>query len=512
VTDLLIRARTALADRYTVERELGSGGMATVFLARDRRYDRAVAVKVLKPDVAAAIGAERFLREIRITARLNHPHILPLLDSGEAGGLLYYVMPYLAGGSLRARLCGDAVPGLAEAITLIRQVAAALDHAHRHGIIHRDIKPENILFSEGHPIVSDFGIAKALTEAGAGGLTRSGTPLGTPGYMSPEQATGRAALDPRTDVFGLACVAYEMVVGGTPEMWPVGDAVRLGRFDDASAGHRARLDALPGRVEQVLVRALAVRPAERFGSPGAFADALAAAAIPGPRIAEAQVAPIIRRAAELEARHLTGDGSLTIGGVEQIAAQVGIPPALVRQAASEVAPSTPPAPTPPGKGKAFPNRIVVDRTVGRIPESAYEAMIAEIQATLGVVGLGATVGHSLSWAGMPGSGSGRDVRVTVTPAGEGTRIHIEEHLELRGGTWAAPPVGAAAGIAFGAILAAILGGTEAAGLFGLICGALGAAGGVRFVLVTQEMQRQPQLEALADRLATAGAAGALPRL
>jgi hypothetical protein len=511
VTDLLTQAKVALADRYALERELGSGGMATVFLARDRRYDRAVAVKILRPDVAAAVGAERFLREIRITAQLNHPHILPLLDSGEAGGLLFYVMPYVAGGSLRTWLCRASTLELDTAVGIIREVAAALDHAHRHGVIHRDIKPENVLFSEGHAIVADFGIAKAVAPSPDAGLTRSGFPLGTPGYMSPEQAAGGATPDQRTDVFGLGCVTYEMLIGQTPEMWPVGDAVRLGRFEDASAAHRARLDALPGRVEQVLVRALAVRPTERFATPGELAEALAGAATRGLPLPEVAVQRIIQRATELEVVPGTQEGGLTIGGVEQVAAQVGIPPALVRQAAGEVLPARPALPLPVARGKIFPDRIVVERLAPRIPESAYETVIQDIQATLGVAGLGAAVGRTLSWAASPGGGATRDVRITLTPDGERTRIHIEEHLALRGGAMAGPPVGAIIGMSFAAIAASLVGGPEAAGLFAMLGGFLGAAGGVRFVLVTQEMRRQPQLEQLADRLAARAGDGSAGR-
>jgi serine/threonine protein kinase len=240
VTDASDRLASALADRYTIERAIGSGGMATVYLAEDRRYGRKVAVKVLKPDLAAAVGPERFLREIRITAQLNHPHILPLLDSGEADGFLYYVMPYVTGGSLRGHLGRDRTVERQLVLQVTAQVAAALDHAHRHGIVHRDIKPENILFSEGLAIVADFGIAKVVAGVSDGGLTRSGFPLGTPGYMSPEQAAGLTSLDPRTDVFGLACVVYEMLVGETPGLWPSDEALRMGRLLDAAPEHRVR--------------------------------------------------------------------------------------------------------------------------------------------------------------------------------------------------------------------------------------------------------------------------------
>ena len=512
MTDASDRLASALADRYTIERAIGRGGMATVYLAEDRRYGRKVAVKVLKPDLAAAVGPERFLREIRITAQLNHPHILPLLDSGEANGFLYYVMPYMTGGSLRGLLVRGRTVEHQVVQQVTAQVAAALDHAHRHGIVHRDIKPENILLSEGLAVVADFGIAKAVAGASDGGLTRSGFPLGTPGYMSPEQAAGLTALDPRTDVFGLACVVYELLVGETPGMWPSDEVLRVGRFLDASPAHRARLDALPGRVEQALVRALAIRPADRFATPTAFAEALTAAFARGPALPDEEVDRLLRRAAELEVEQPTIEGALSIGGVEQVAAEVGIPPRLVRAAAGELVRPAEHIPAQPARRRRelFPSRVVVDRVVeGRIPPSAYEAIVEDIQRTLGIVGVGSTLGRSLTWTGMPGGGAGRDVRIAITPGDDRTRIHIEEHLELRGITKAAPGLGAAITGALGAVIAGLVGGGDAAGVGMLIGLALGIPGAIRFVLVTQEMQRQPQLEELAVRLA-ARAERALP--
>ena len=208
---------SALADRYTLRRVLGRGGMATVYLAADKKHYRDVALKVLLPGLAAYLGPERFLKEIQIAARLAHPHILALHDSGEAGGFLYYVMPYIEGGSLRQQLEGPPRRALSQqqAFAIAEPVADALTYAHRMGVLHRDIKPENILFLQGHPIVADFGIAKAVSTAGGANLTRTGFPVGTPGYMSPEQAAGLTDLDERTDVYSLAVVVYEILPGAS---------------------------------------------------------------------------------------------------------------------------------------------------------------------------------------------------------------------------------------------------------------------------------------------------------
>jgi len=246
--------RAALTERYALQRPLGRGGMAVVYLARDLKHGRDVAVKVMHRELAASLAAERFLQEIQIAARLTHPHILVLIDSGQADDLLYFVMPYVPGESLRARLLREKRLGADATLPVVREVADALAYAHRQGIVHRDIKPENVLLSEGHAVVTDFGIAKALLSAGGQELTRTGYPVGTPGYMSPEQAAGRSDLDARTDVFSLACVAYELLVGETPGMWLEEEAVRLRRFVDASPSHRALLDQFPGGVEQALLR------------------------------------------------------------------------------------------------------------------------------------------------------------------------------------------------------------------------------------------------------------------
>ncbi|UCG87137.1 MAG: serine/threonine protein kinase, partial [Gemmatimonadota bacterium] len=205
MSDLPAALKSALADRYKIERPIGRGGMATVYLASDLKHGRPIAIKVMRPDLAASLGSDRFLKEIEIAARLTHAHIVPLHDSGEADGFLYYVMPYVEGSSLRTLLNREPRLGMSQAISIAEQVADALDYAHRMGVLHRDIKPENILLSHGHAFVADFGVAKAVSTAGGETITRTGFGLGTPGYMSPEQAAGVRDIDQRTDVYGLAC-------------------------------------------------------------------------------------------------------------------------------------------------------------------------------------------------------------------------------------------------------------------------------------------------------------------
>ena len=264
-----------LADRYRIERELGTGGMATVYLAHDERHQRGVALKVLKPDLAAVIGAERFLNEIKTTANLQHPHILPLHDSGEANGTVWYVMPLVEGESLRDRLQRETQLPIDEALTITREVASALDYAHRHGVIHRDIKPENILLHDGRAVVADFGIALAMsrTEGGAR-LTETGMSLGTPHYMSPEQALGERSVDARTDVYALGVVLYEMLVGEPPFTGPTVQAIVAKVMSAPAAPISALRPSVPPSVEAAVMRALAKVPADRFRSAAEFAAAL----------------------------------------------------------------------------------------------------------------------------------------------------------------------------------------------------------------------------------------------
>src|SRR5881396_1939967 len=274
------RLQEALADRYAIEREVGRGGMATVYIAQDLKHRRPVAVQDLHPHLAANLGAERFLREIQIAARLQHPHIVPLYDSGQAGGLLYYVMPYVEGESLRRRLEREKQLPLDDALKMARAVAAALDYAHRHNVVHRDIKPENVMLNEGEAMVTDFGIAKAVSAAAADTLTQTGTALGTPAYMSPEQAAGEAELDGRSDVYSLGCVLYEMLAGQPPFTGPTAQAVIAQRFSDSAPRLRARRDSVPEAVEQAVLKALARVPADRFGTAAQFAQALVSTTTP----------------------------------------------------------------------------------------------------------------------------------------------------------------------------------------------------------------------------------------
>ncbi|PKL93483.1 MAG: hypothetical protein CVV20_03430, partial [Gemmatimonadetes bacterium HGW-Gemmatimonadetes-1] len=282
---MIERLRASLADRYRLERELGAGGMATVYLAHDLKHERDVAIKVLHPDLGAALGAERFLTEIRTTARLQHPHILPLLDSGSVSlphpersegspALLYYVMPLVTGETLRARLERERQLPIDDAVLIAREVADALGYAHGLGVIHRDIKPENILLQGGHALVADFGIALAVQSAGGQRMTQTGLSLGTPQYMSPEQAMGEKQIDERSDVYALGAVMYEMLVGEAPFTGPSVQAIVARLITEVPRGMAAQRKAVPVQVEAAVMRALEKLPADRFATAGDFARAL----------------------------------------------------------------------------------------------------------------------------------------------------------------------------------------------------------------------------------------------
>jgi serine/threonine protein kinase len=504
----------ALADRYTLRRVLGRGGMATVYLADDRKHHRAVALKVLLPGLAAFLGVERFLKEIQIAARLTHPHILALHDSGEAGGFLYYVMPYIEGASLRQQL--ERAPRHAlsqhQALAIAEPVADALSYAHRMGVLHRDIKPENILFSQGHPIVGDFGIAKAVSTAGGANLTRTGFPLGTPGYMSPEQAAGLTELDERTDVYSLAVVIYEMLVGELPGRWPTEDAVRVGRFLDASPAHRRQLTGVGARTEAALVRGLAIRHDQRTATPATLIEELTR----GPsgarrRYDKDEVDEIVKRATEMEATSKTASGAMTIGGVQALAGEVGVAPDLVRAAADSLRAPVSAAgagtANKPNPWIAGPTRLVFERIVdGELPDTEYETVVDEIRQVLQDAGQVSQFGRSFTWAAVrPGSNSGmrRNLEVTVSIRGGRTRITVQENL--------APMIGGV----FGGIGGG-MGGGGMGPILGILGGALHMGPGViaivpiwlsityataRYVYRRMTRKRAAELESLATRLA-----------
>ena len=296
MAESLDRLTAALSDRYRLERELGQGGMATVYLADDLKHDRKVAVKVLRPELAAVIGAERFLAEIKTTANLQHPHILPLFDSGATGGqggggaegssFLYYVMPYVEGESLRDRLTREKQRPVADAVRITSEIASALDYAHRHSVIHRDIKPENILLHDGRALVADFGIALAASKAGGSRMTETGMSLGTPHYMSPEQAMGEREITARSDVYALGCVAYEMLVGEPPFTGPTAQSIIARVMTEEPRTLSGQRKTIPPGVETAVLTALQKLPADRWGSAAEFAEALTSP--PGPLSAKSR--------------------------------------------------------------------------------------------------------------------------------------------------------------------------------------------------------------------------------
>src|SRR5512145_1474823 len=270
----IMQLTSGLSDRYAIEGEIGRGGMATVYLARDVKHERRVALKVLNPELGAVLGTERFLAEIKVTANLQHPNLLPLFDSGEADGLLFYVMPFVEGESLRARLDREKQLPIDEAIRIAVAVANALDYAHAHHVIHRDLKPENILLQAGQPVVADFGIALAVSKAGGNRVTQTGLSLGTPQYMSPEQATGDRIIDARSDIYSLGAVLYEMLTGEPPHTGSTVQAIIARVLTDRARSVRATRDMVPENVDAAIQRALAKLPADRFATAKEFADAL----------------------------------------------------------------------------------------------------------------------------------------------------------------------------------------------------------------------------------------------
>src|SRR5712664_2999205 len=302
VTDPFAELNAALPDTYVIDRELGRGGMALVYLARDKRHERFVALKTLRPEIAMALGRERFLREIKLAASLQHPNILPVYDSGDAGGTLYYVMPYVEGESLRDRLDREPQLPVDDALQIAKEVAEALAYAHSHDVVHRDIKPENIMLSGGHAIVADFGLARAVSAAGGVKLTQTGLAIGTPAYMSPEQASGSGQVDRRSDIYSLACVLYETLAGQPPFTGPTAQAIMARHSLDAVPRLKIVRDAIPDDLEVVIERALEKVPADRYQTSGEFAKALTAASTG--RVSRVTAAQRSTRARALWRRHI----------------------------------------------------------------------------------------------------------------------------------------------------------------------------------------------------------------
>jgi hypothetical protein len=335
--------RAALGDRYRIERELGAGGMATVYLARDLKHDRQVALKVLRPELAAILGGERFLSEIKTTANLQHPHILPLHDSGEAGGMVYYVMPFVEGESLRDRLTRDQQLPVDEAVRIATEVADALQYAHEHGVIHRDVKPENILLHGGHALVADFGIALAASRSeGATRMTETGMSLGTPAYMAPEQAMGERAITPKADIYALGCVLYELLSGEPPFTAPTAQAIIARVMTEEPRALTLHRHTIPAHVEAATRKALEKLPADRFASAAEFAAALRdpafrAAGTAAHGAAAAAVSP---------RRRLVGTLPWVIAGLAIVAAALALfrppPPAPVTRYGLQLPPSEAP--------------------------------------------------------------------------------------------------------------------------------------------------------------------------
>jgi tRNA A-37 threonylcarbamoyl transferase component Bud32 len=451
------RLTALVSSQYTVEEEIGRGGMATVYRAEDRKHGRSVAIKVLKPDLAAVLGADRFVREIRIAAQLHHPHILGLYDSGGEGDVLYYVMPFVRGESLRARLVREGPLPVDEVLELAAQVADALGYAHRQGVVHRDVKPENVMLTEGHALVTDFGIAKALSTATDEPLTRTGIAMGTPGYMSPEQAAGLSQVDGRSDVFSLACVVYEMLVGAVPSRWVSEAEVRSGRFARAIDGQVHAVQALPAAVQRALVRGLAIDVDSRFPVPEDLVSAMRGSAAPLRRFSDTEAQAIIQDAAAREAAAPTSPG-MSIDTVKQIAREVDIPTAHVEAAVAGI--DLPEVKQP--RVLWIPAGVHIVHTVPAEVSAADHADLLElIQRTVGEPGrVEAAVGDMLIWSTdtqQATQRTGRVTRVQITPRRGETRITISEDRSATfavglgvgaavAGAIAAPAIGAGVGL------------------------------------------------------------------
>ncbi|MEK7401106.1 MAG: serine/threonine-protein kinase [Gemmatimonadota bacterium] len=503
---------SALASRYDVRDVLGRGGMATVYVAYDRKHQREVALKVLRPEISMTIGASRFLSEIQIVARMVHPHILPLHDSGETDGFVYYVMPFIDGGSLRDALVREERMSSARAVDLAAPIADALTYAHSLGVLHRDIKPENVLFASTHPIVADFGIAKAVSSATSGAqLTRTGISLGTPGYMSPEQAAGFGDVDARTDVYSLAVLVYEMITGEVPGRWVTEESTRTARFTDCAASHRPLLSAAGAGVEAALVRALALRSEQRTATPAEFIADLRGEAKVRRKYHSDDVQAIVSRAAEMEASNPTMSGAMTMGGMEQVARDAGIDPRFVRAAAADLSPRKSSSVSGLIQPKTNwiiggPTRLLFEREIeGEIAEADYPVLVEEIRRMLGEVGVVSQLGRSFTWSLNRGSSGITMIEIGVAIRNGRTRIMAQENLGQLIGAIFGGLGGGLGGGGLGPVMGVALGTTPllvpAAGFF-IVPAWLGIVYSIaRFTYSRSVKARATKLGNLTDRLA-----------
>ena len=420
--------KSALADRYEIEREIGAGGMARVYLARDVRHDRHVALKVLNAELGAVLGVERFLAEIKVTANLQHPNLLPLFDSGEAGGLLFYVMPFVDGESLRVRLDREKQLPVDEAVRIAVAIANALGYAHEHGVIHRDLKPENILLQAGQPVIADFGIALAVSKAGGQRITQTGLSLGTPQYMSPEQATGDRVIDSRSDIYSLAAMTYEMLTGEPPHTGSTSQAIISRVITDKPRPIRSTRSAVSEHVEAAIERALEKLPADRQATALEFAETL-----DGRRLqtqSRLQQVPIHwrdRRAWRIALPAAAAGVLLGIGGLALSRGGGGATDSMVGWSA-ELLPGTlvadQPRISPDGQSVAFAALVDGQTQLGLLTTASGDRIVLTHDRTRGLVG-------PIAWA--------RD----------NSRIYFERFYEIPRGIWFVPRVGGEARLLLG---------------------------------------------------------------
>jgi tRNA A-37 threonylcarbamoyl transferase component Bud32 len=431
MSEVTEKLKVAIADRYVIEQEVGQGGMATVYLAHDVKHDRKVALKVLRPELAAVIGADRFLQEIKVTANLQHSHILPLYDSGAAEGFLFYVMPYVEGETLRTRIDREKQLGVDDAVALARAVAAALEYAHKQGVVHRDIKPENILLRDDDPLIADFGIALAVSHAGGNRLTETGLSIGTPHYMSPEQAMGDRELDARSDVYSLAAVVYEMLTGDPPYSGSTAQAIVARVITEDPRPITAQRRTVPPHVADAVHKALHKLPADRFGSAASFAEALITPGYVTPsqtRVGAA--APARRTVPALTAASLAA--ALIFAGLAAWGWFRGAPPAAVARFDIGVAGSTGPATVSNGASLAIApdgSRFVYVASDGAL----YERHLNRLESQpLPAKGFAPFFSPDGEWIGYADGGSLKK----VAPTGGPPLVIASVSSDLfRGGSW-----------------------------------------------------------------------------